>query len=364
MLINFGVWATMAAERFVVQLASDTSLVELSQDCSFSIGVGKNFIEMITVGDQFKALAGEFSVEDLEYLYHDERVVAISRDRDLKLQEYKVQYGSPRHLSQLSSGGSFTFDPVSGNLVDVYVFDTGIDFKHPGLQNVNPHKLADFTSSPVPRGADPHGHGTMMAGLIASETFGVLKSCSLVDVRVADKDGEVKLSTLMKGISASVAHARFTKRPSVFVLPMTIGKKNHILDNFLQAIPKDIAIVLPAGNQQTDACDLSPPNDHNILVIGSLDRDNRLADFSNYGNCVDVYTSGTDILTLRSTDSGNEVLLQSSNGTSASCAIGAGIVGYHMSMGLTSMQAIQTIRSSSKDIYSHKHRLKLLQLKL
>lgn len=355
MLINFGVWATMAAERFVVQLASDTSLVELSRDCSFSIGVGKNFIEMITVGDQFKALAGEFSVEDLEYLYHDERVVAISRDRDLKLQEYKVQYGSPRHLSQLSSGGSFTFDPVSGNLVDVYVFDTGIDFKHPGLQNVNPHKLADFTSSPVPRGADPHGHGTMMAGLIASETFGVLKSCSLVDVRVADKDGEVKLSTLMKGISASVAHARFTKRPSVFVLPMTIGKKNHILDNFLQAIPKDIAIVLPAGNQQTDACDLSPPNDHNILVIGSLDRDNRLADFSNYGNCVDVYTSGTDILTLRSTDSGNEVLLQSSNGTSASCAIGAGIVGYHMSMGLTSMQACKPYKPSVllRKTYTH-----------
>lgn len=359
--------SAVLAHSFIVQLAGNTSISTIINDYSLAKAGG---VDAVTLGGTFRALMGEFSANVLRKLNRDPRIAAISIDRWLELQEYVVQGHSPLHLSRLASSSTgvhrpFMFDSHSGDGVDMYLFDTGIDFKHPGLSNVDLRRLEDFSDSPVPEGCDPHGHGTALAGLIASETFGVLKRCDLLDVRVANKQGKVKISQLLRALDMATVHASKSMKPSVFAIPMVAGVKNYLLRAALEAISTDIAIVLPAGNQQSDACDFSlldRRRAENVLVAGSVDDKNRIAPFSNYGDCVDVYTSGIGVRTLQSTDLNPASLLTSINGTSASCAIGAGVVGYYMSMGLKSYEAIAKIHRVSEEISQYPHYCKLLQL--
>ncbi|QLL31236.1 hypothetical protein HG536_0B00970 [Torulaspora globosa] len=361
--------SAVMAHSFIVQLAGNTSMSTVISDYSLQVKSGD--VEAIALGGRFRALMGEFSADVLRKLHRDPRVAAISIDRWLELQEYVIQGQSPMHLCRLASSSTsvhrpFMFDSHSGGGVDMYLFDTGIDFKHPGLSNVDVRRLDDFSDSSVPEGCDPHGHGTALAGLIASETFGVLKRCDLLDVRVADEQGRVKISNLLRGLGLATAHASKSMKPSVFVIPMVAGVKNYVLRTALEAIPSDIAVVLPAGNQQSEACDfclLDKRKVANVLVVGSADDKNRIASFSNYGDCVDVYTSGVGVRTLQSTDLNPRSLLTSINGTSASCAIGAGVVGYYMSMGLRSNEAVEKIHQVSEEVSKYPHYCKLLQLK-
>lgn len=363
MILGILVWiAVVSAERYVVQLAGNASVGALGKRYSFRTGGGPGSVEVVDLGERFRALVGEFSAVDLEKFFYDGEVVSISIDRELELQDYvggKGSAGRPNWLKSIRQrAGSRTG-------VDVYIFDTGVDFKHPGLRKTSMVKLADFAATPVPKGCDPHGHGTAVAGLVASETFGVLKRCNLVDVRVADKDGKVTLSRLLKALRAGAMHAQSSRRPAVFAIPILLGMKNYIFESAIESVSEDIAIVLPAGDQHAEACDFSPlaskPR-RNVLVVGSLDDDGHLAKFSNHGDCVDVYAPGTNFATLRTTDGGNEVLLRDVTGTSASFALGAAVVGHYMSMGLTSAEAIQKIRSDSQDIYTRVGQLRALQL--
>lgn len=367
--VSFQVSAVVA-HSFIVQLAGNTSAKAIIDEYSLkerAVGFGN-----LAIGSAFRALVGEFPADTLGTLYEDPRIAAISIDRSLQLQGYVVQGQSPLHLSRLASSSAvatrpFMFDSRSGSGVDVYVFDTGIDFKHPGLSNVDVRRLDDLTGTTVPRGCDPHGHGTAVAGLVASETFGVIKRCALVDVRVADEQGKVKISQLLRGLELATGHAARFMRPSVFLIPMLAGLKSPVLSNALASMSNDIAVVLPAGNQQSEACDftlLDRRRASNVLVVGSLDDNNHIADFSNRGDCVDVYTSGVSVTTLQSTDLSPESLLRSFNGTSASSAIGAGVVGYYMSLGLTSYEAIEKIHQVSEKVSQHPHRYELLQLGL
>lgn len=370
----------VAAESLVVQLTNNASVSEFAKNYSVKINwapsarssrYGSDVVEALEFGENFKVISGNFSGEILMRLYNDKKVASISIDRRLELQEYVVQGHSSSHLSSLSSGSGpsyqpFVLHPNSGFGVDMYVFDTGIDSKHPSLRNINVRKLVDLTSSPVPQGSDPHGHGTSMAGLIASETFGVLRKCSLIDVRVAGNAGKVKLSQLLKALSISLLHTTKTKRPSVFVIPMIMKSNSRILNNALEAVSDAIPIVVPAGNQHSPACNWGSSNGgmrRKLLVIGSVDNENNLATFSNYGDCVDLFAAGIDVTTLASSDNREAALIRKINGTSSSCAIGAGVVGYYMSMGFNSTESIEKVKNISRDITGNSHHIKLLQLK-
>lgn len=357
MLLNWSVWAAMAADRFVVQLTDGVSVRDFRREYQGDL------VETVTLGERFKAVVGKFTLGDVERFFYDSNVTSISHDAELRLQQIAGQSEGPGGWSLvLQPQGTSGLATRSAGRVDVYVFDTGIDSEHPGLQNVSMRKLADFTENPVPEG-DPHGHGTLMAGLIASETFGVLKGCNLMDVRVADQHGKVRLSQLLRALSFAVTHVHSTRIPALFLIPMIHGMQDQTLDSIIQSIPEDIALLLPAGNQHRDACDFSPLNckhGQNVLVVGSVDQNNHLAKFSNYGKCVDVYAPGTNILSLSSTDTGDDTLLRSSSGTSVSCAIGAGVVGHYMSNGLTAVGAIKMVKSVSKSVSIGDLQLKLL----
>lgn len=232
----------------------------------------------------------------------------------------------------------FVFDPSSGIGVDVYLLDSGIHALHSEFSK-RVTKLADFTGKGGSQ-EDIVGHGSYIAGVIGSETYGVAKKVNLFDVKVIEKNGRAKLSSVISGLSLVLADSKITNRPTLVVVPL-IMKKNAILNGAIESLVKEgIPVIVPAGNDGKQSCNYSPASAKGALTVGSIDVEtDSIASFSNWGACVDVFAPGTNIKTT--SNQKNELV--SKSGTSLSTGITAGLVAYFMGMGDSGTEAIQRV---------------------
>jgi serine protease len=60
-------------------------------------------------------------------------------------------------------------------------------------------------------------------------------------------------------------------------------------------IDHGIVVVAAAGNENEDACNYSPANVTNALTVGATTANDRRADYSNYGSCLDLFAPGSSI---------------------------------------------------------------------
>ena len=85
----------------------------------------------------------------------------------------------------------------------IAVLDTGIDLQHEDLAD---KVVANVNFADSPTTDDLYGHGTHIAGIIAASTdngfgiAGVVPSCHLLNVKVADDNGRCNSSTVAEGI--------------------------------------------------------------------------------------------------------------------------------------------------------------------
>lgn len=49
-----------------------------------------------------------------------------------------------------------------------------------------------------------------------------------------------------------------------------------------------VTVVVAAGNEFQDACNVSPASATDAITVGSTDIDDKFSYFSNYGKCVDI----------------------------------------------------------------------------
>lgn len=82
------------------------------------------------------------------------------------------------------------------------------------------------------------------------------------------------------------------------VVNMSIGGIKSRALNLAMEYASNIGIHFSAaaGNDSEDACEYSPGSSRAALTVGASNRFDQVAFFSNYGDCVDVYAPGFDIL--------------------------------------------------------------------
>lgn len=367
----FALVGTSLAVNVIIQLTKDVSLNKFTNDFFKQYNKRSKLYEKYFIGQDFKAFSADLNQEQLEALYQDPKVAAISMRRQLQPQEYLIQSDVPEHLQLLMSAThlprfSFKYDSTAGNGVDMYIFDSGIASSQVSFSSLTLKKL-NVKKSKQTCGSDKfiNGHGTAVAGLVASDIYGVLKKCNLIDVNIMGSTGSVHLTTVLRALNLVVNQIRETKRPSVIVFPYSMPK-NAILNSAIENIPDTIPVVLAAGNQDQSACNFSPASARkgkNIIVVGSISSENpnNKADFSNYGYCVDIFTSGENVITIA--DPSNEVVenqIGTFSGTSASCAITAGVIGYYMSLGLIGADAIQKAKDNA--LWGNNRSFKILKM--
>lgn len=198
--------------------------------------------------------------------------------------------------------------------VTVYVIDSGVDAAHPDFGGrVQPGK--DFVNGGADT-SDTNGHGTYLAGVAASRTYGVAKAAKIVPVRVIDAQGGGATDKIIAGIDWVTQNAQ---QPAVAVLGIG-GAPNDQLDAAVRALAAVVPVALPAGGEATDAGGFSPGRVTEALTVGATDASDQVGPTSNYGEAVDLFAPGVDVPGPNAGGSGTKVL----SGTSSAAAHVAG----------------------------------------
>jgi subtilisin family serine protease len=246
-----------------------------------------------------------------------ERAPGVRRvERDIVVRASAVQPSPPLGLDRVDQrsqplNSSYTFTRT-GSGVTAYVVDTGIRLSHSdfggravsGIDAVEPGTSAD----------DCDGHGTHVAGTVGGSRFGIAKSVRLSAVRVLGCDGAGSGSDLITGLDFVVRdHAAGT--PAVAVLSLGGATTSTTVDDAVRRVIADgVSVAVAAGNENIDACTISPARVGAALTVGASDpTTDRRASFSNVGSCLDLFAPGVGILSAGHTGDTDTLI---SSGTS------------------------------------------------
>ena len=178
-----------------------------------------------------------------------------------------------------------------GDDVLVAVIDSRIDKNHPDLAGT----IADeFDAIGTP--AQPHPHGTAIAGAIAanSKLVGVAPKVRLLAVRAFSGTGESAQSTtfnVLKGIDwAAAKNAR--------IINMSFaGPADPMLKQILAiANARGIVLIAAVGNGGPKSPPLYPGADAGVIGVTATDADDKLMPQANRGPQVAVAAPGVEIL--------------------------------------------------------------------
>ena len=226
----------------------------------------------------------------------------------------------------------YDYPNAAGEGVDVYVIDTGINIKHIDFGN---RARWGTTTVPGAPNTDDNGHGTFVAGVIGSRTFGVAKKVNLIAVKGLNKEGTSTLSQILAALDWTIKqNQQSSNHRNVVNLSLGAGYSkvlNSAVDTLVQS---GMFIVAAAGNGNErnvgqNACNYSPASTPTAFTVGSTNINDQLSSFSNYGQCVNMYAPGERVRSTWIGPTNREIYTDS--GTSFSAPNVAGIAALIMS---------------------------------
>ncbi|WP_433466040.1 S8 family peptidase [Spirillospora sp. CA-128828] len=237
--------------------------------------------------------AARLNTDQLGKLRRDHRVAAIEQDQVVTAdttQRAPLPWGLDR-IDQRSAKLSKSYYYKSSGLgVNAYVIDTGLDVRH--TEFGGRASIAWTASRFNGDGRDCAGHGTHVAGIIGSKTYGAAKSVRLRALRVLDCKGEGSMSDVVAAVNWVRTHAA---KPAVANLSLG-GPKSTALNTAVTNLSKSgVFTSVAAGNENADACKTSPAGAGWVMAVGATTKYDNRASFSNWGKCVDINAPGYGI---------------------------------------------------------------------
>ena len=210
-------------------------------------------------------------------------------------------YSAQSYLGYLNIGDAWN-NGYMGAGRTVAIIDTGIDTDHPEFAgriseysyNATEDKIVKDYDNDWSLIEDEQGHGTAVAGVIAaamdgSGTVGISPNVTIIVIKAeCDEKGNFNTSDLVFGLYYAIER-------DVDVINMSFGTPERLVWDapVRLAEDSDILMVAAAGNDAT-ASFTYPAAHEKVLGVGALEAEGwALADYSNYGENVDLVAPGT-----------------------------------------------------------------------
>ena len=223
--------------------------------------------------------------DSVEFDYYA-RTAAVPNDR---------LYGSQWHLPRIQAPEAWNL--TTGDVsIPVAVIDSGADATHPDLAA----KLVGGWNFVLP-GADTGdrlGHGTAVAGTIAAASnndaggAGISWSSPVMPLVVVDEKDFAAYSTIAEAIQYAADHG-------VRVINISLGgpAPSAALQKAVDYAWSKGAILIASAMNSGSAEPYYPAACNHVVAVSASDSNDRLAEFSNYGNWIQIAAPGTNILT-------------------------------------------------------------------
>lgn len=248
--------------------------------------------------DVLPGFAAEMTEDEALALSEDPRVRFVEEDQVYTANT--TQTGATWGLDRIDQrnrplNGTYIYN-YTGSGVRAYIIDTGIRTTHTqfgGRATVG----ADFVGDGR-NGQDCNGHGTHVAGTVGGSTYGVAKSVSLRAVRVLNCQGSGTTSGVIAGVNWVAANRVL---PAVANMSLGGGASSALDTAVNNAINAGVTFAVAAGNENQNACNVSPARTAAAITVGATTSTDARASYSNFGTCVDIFAPGSSITSAWST---------------------------------------------------------------
>ncbi|WP_027088314.1 S8 family peptidase [Cohnella panacarvi] len=197
------------------------------------------------------------------------------------------------NLPQIATESGWSVSKGSDDIV-VAVIDTGVQADHPDLQGrlVEGVNIVDPSSPPE----DDVGHGTHVAGIISASVnnregvAGMTWYTKIMPIKALDSTGAGSTYSVAEGVLWAVDHG-------ADVINMSLGnyaQAEFLHDALKYAYDHGVVLVAASGNDNTDRPGF-PAAYPEVLAVAATDPDKSRAEYSNYGDYIDIAAPGTSI---------------------------------------------------------------------
>lgn len=195
---------------------------------------------------------------------------------------------------QLPLNGIYQPVPPGANssVVNVYLVDTGV-YVGNELQGI---VSLDYSYDPN-NYVDCYGHGTHVAGIIASKNWGVMQGnyVKIHSVKVLDCNGYGSLYDLLAGLLWVEANL---VPPAVINLSLEYGSYDSSIASVISSLETVAFVSVAGGNSGSNACNAYPGSEKGVAEVGASDAADYRAGYSNYGSCLSLFAPGSNITSL------------------------------------------------------------------
>ncbi len=256
-----------------------------------------------------KGFSAKLTESQAKVISEDDAVDHVEEDSTIEAQT--IQTNVPWDLGRVDNHNGF-IAPLdtnyeytnTGSGVNTYIIDTGIitansEFEGRASQPFDAQHDWDPSDAAL-----CNIHGTGVAGVVGSASYGVAKQAKLYSIKVFPCQGLGSMSDIINGVDYVTQRA---VKPAVANMSLAGGYSSTFNQAVQSMINKGIVVVVAAGNYGEDACTYSPASlPGAITVTGNDDRDYANGFNSgttsytgmNYGTCVDLYAPGVNLTTV------------------------------------------------------------------